>query len=104
MLIPIESWAGFLIPHDIDTVKVLEERTAESKHRNCGWKEENLPRLKKYLENSGYPYLRLKCDEACLVLFLYPVSKKIIFNILQRIGRDPVRCENSFLMKSRELL
>ena len=51
---------------DISTVRVAEEIPEANKQRNYLWMEENWPRLKKYLVNSQYPYLRGQCDEACL--------------------------------------
>ena len=52
----MESGAEFLVPQDIATVRVTEERPAAKKQRNYWWAEENWPRLKKYLVNSWYPF------------------------------------------------
>ena len=52
--------------------------------------------------NSRYPYLRGKCDEACLELGLDTVTKQTVFNVLQKIGRKPITHENALPMKKRE--
>ena len=58
--------------------------------------------MNKYVVNSRYPYLRGKCDEDCLELGLDTVTKHIVFNVLQRIGRNLITCENALPMKKRE--
>ena len=89
---------------DTATVRVAEERRTAKKQRNYWWTEANWPRLKEDLVNSQYPYLRGQCDEACLELGLYPISKQIVFNVLQRIGRKLITYKNAFPMKNRALL
>ena len=54
--------------------------------------------------NSRYPYLIEKCDEACLELGLDTVTKQTVFNVLQRILRNPITYENALTMKNREQL
>ena len=54
--------------------------------------------------NSQYPSLRGQSDEACLELGLDPVHKQTLFNVLQRIGRDPITYENAFPMNKKALL
>ena len=54
--------------------------------------------------NSRYPYFRRNCDEACLGLGFYPVSKQILFNVLRRIGSNTITYENVFLVNNRALL
>ena len=72
----MKSGDTFLAPQDIATVRVAKERPVVEKQRNYWWTEEKCLRLKKALANSRYPYLRGKCDEACLELGLDPVPKK----------------------------
>ena len=60
--------------------------------------------MKKYLVNSLYPAVRLQCDEYYLELGLDIVPKKIVFNVLQRIGRKLITYENVFPDKKRALL
>ena len=50
------------------------------------------------------PYLRGKCDVACLELGLDPVTKQTVYNVLQRIGSKPIACKNFFPDKKRALL
>ena len=103
-LIPMESGVGFLAPQDTATVRVEEERPAAKKQRNHLWTKDNWPRLKETLVNSRYPYLRGKCDEACLVLGLDTYTKQTIFNLLQRIGMKTITYENALPMKNMALL
>ena len=76
--------------HDTSTFRVSEEIRKGNKKRNNWWSEANWSRLKGALLNSRYPSLRGQCDEACLELGLDPVPKQIVFNVLQRIGRNPI--------------
>ena len=48
--------------------------------------------------------MRGQCDEACLELGLDPVTKQTVFNVLRRIGRNPITYENVFPEKKRALL
>ena len=50
-----------------------------------------LAKAEKYLMNIRYPYLRGQSDEDCWKLGLDPVPKQTVFNILQRIGRKPIK-------------
>ena len=54
--------------------------------------------------NSWYPAVRVKCDEACLKLGLYPVPEQTVFNVVQRIDRKQDICENDLPTKKRKLL
>ena len=54
--------------------------------------------------NSWYPYLRGKCDEDWLELVLDPVTKQTVFNVLRRIGRNSITCENVFPVKKISFL
>ena len=102
--IPMESGAELLAQQDIATVRVVEERWASNKQRNCCLTEDNWSRLKEALVDSRYPYLRGQCDESCLELGLDTVPKKTIFHFLQRVGRKPITYENAFPMKKRSFL
>ena len=54
--------------------------------------------------NSWYPSVRGQCDEAYLELGFDPFCKQTVFNVLQRIGRNPITYENSLTMNKRSLL
>ena len=92
----MESGAELSAQQDTAKVRVTEERRSENKQRNYWWTEANWPRLKGDSVNSRYPYLRGKCDEACLELGLDLAPKKTVFNVLQRIGGKPITYENAF--------
>ena len=95
----MESGAEFLAPQETSTIRVTKERSAAKKHSTSWWTEEKWPRLKKSLVNSRYPSVRVQYDESCLVLVLDPVTKKTVFNVLQRIDRKQITYENAFPMK-----
>ena len=59
---------------------------------------------KKDMVNSRYPDVSGQCDEACLGLRFYPVTKQTVFNVLQRISKKLIIYENAFPMKKRVLL
>ena len=54
--------------------------------------------------NIWYPSLRGQFHEACLELGLDPVPKQTVFNVLRRIGRNPITYENVLHEKKRSLL
>ena len=60
--------------------------------------------MKKGLVNIRYPDVRGQCDDDCLGLGLYMVSKQTVFIVLQRIGRKTITYENSFPTKKREFI
>ena len=100
----MEPEAELLSQHDIATVRILEERPEEKKNMNYLWTEENWTNLKKALANSRYPAVIGECDETCVELGKYPVPKKTVFNVLQRIDRKPITYENAFPMKKGALI
>ena len=51
-----------------------------------------------------YLVVRGQCDEACLELHFDPVPKKIVFTVLQRIGRKPITYETVLPNKKRVFL
>ena len=93
-----------MAPKDTSAVRVTKERPAAKKQRISWWTEENLPRLNKSLVNSRYPAVRGKCDEACLELGLDTVPKQKVFNVLQRIDREPIAYENELPMNKRAFI
>ena len=50
------------------------------------------------------PSLRGQCDVACLELGLDRFPKQTVYNVLRRIGRNPITYENVFPDKKRALL
>ena len=48
--------------------------------------------------------MRGQCDEYCLELGLYPVTKQTVFNVLHRIFRKKITYENVYPMKKRKFL
>ena len=103
-LIPKELGAELSAPQDTSTVMVANEIPASKKQNTSWWTEDIWTRIKKYLVNSRYPYMIRQFDEACLELGFDTVTKQTVFNVLQRIDRNPIKYENDFPMKKRELL
>ena len=99
----MESGAEFSASQYTATFRVAEEIRAAKKQRNHLWTEAKFPKLKEYLANIRYPYLRGQCDESCLELGFDPVPKQIVFNILRRIGRKLITYENVFSVNKSSL-
>ena len=93
-----------MAPQDTAIVRVPEERRAAKKQSNNFWTEANWPRLKEALANSQYPYVIGQCAESYLELGLDPVPKQTVFNVLQKIGRNPITYDNAFPMNNRKFL
>ena len=100
----MESGAELLAPQDTAIARAAEDRRATKKPSNIVWTEANWRRLKEDLANSQYPYLRGQCDESCLELGFYPVTKQTVFNVLRRIGRKPIKYDSVISVKKRSFL
>ena len=100
----MESWNECLAPIETSTVRVSEERLAGNKNRIQWWSEANWPSLKGALVKKRDPNYRGRWGVACLDLGIDRVLRQTIFNILRRLGRNPITYKNVFPDKKRALL
>ena len=71
---------------------------------NLWWKEENWPRLKKYLERLRNPTVYGVCDERYLGFGKDTVPRMTAVIFLKSIGGKPITYDNTFPLRKRAFL
>ena len=89
---------------DTDTVTKENKEPTANPSMDLWWKEENLPRMKKYMERLRNPKVDVVCDEGYLELGEDPIPQSTVLIVLKSICNKPITYGNTFPLRKKVVL